>query len=100
MTYAYKEKVLYFEIPKPSDFTNPFIFYYPGCSKNLKEEMALFCPICFKNLKSSFAFPDSSQHIFCSNCLSNWKKYNSTCPMCRKSFSLLNIFKYNRKIIL
>ena len=92
MSCSFNDKVLYFEIPKPPDFANPFIFYYPGCPKNLKEELTLIFPICFKIRKSSFAFPDSCQHIFCSKCLSNWKRYNTTCPMCRKSFKLIKYF--------
>ena len=80
------EILLTFEIPKPSDFKNPFLFYFPGCSKNLIENMNPICPICYRIIIETIVFPDSCSHAFCMDCLSKWKNINSSCPICRKPF--------------
>ena len=81
-----KNLVLKFEIEKAPDFKNPFLYYYPGCCKNLIEKMNHICPICYKVLNDDLVFPDSCSHYFCFVCLSKWNTYNSTCPLCRKPF--------------
>ena len=81
-----KKMLLKFKIQKAPDFKNPFLYYYPGCGKNLIEKINSVCPICYKVLYDDIVFPDSCAHSFCFACLSKWNKYNSTCPLCRKSF--------------
>ena len=45
------------------------------------------CPICYtsfenhSNIRLSIFFP--CFHIFCKNCIDQWKDYDKSCPMCR-----------------
>ena len=43
-----KKMFLKFKIQKAPDFKNPFLYYYPGCGKNLLEKINSVCPICYK----------------------------------------------------
>lgn len=89
MNFKNKEVFLNIKFQKSDTFKNPFIYYYPGCSKELIDNINDICPICYKIIKKSKVFPDSCQHAFCLHCLSTWKESNSTCPICRKYFRLI-----------
>ena len=87
MNKVNKNLILKFEIEKAPDFKNPFLYYYPGCYKNLIKKNNYICPICYKNLKDNFVVPDSRTHYFFFSYLTKWNKFSSICSMCRKLFN-------------
>ena len=67
--------------------TNPFSFYYPGCSQNLLRKQKCICPICFEILNDHIAYLNICYHSFCSTCIEIWKTKSNKCPLCRRKFS-------------
>ncbi|XP_028968025.1 PHD and RING finger domain-containing protein 1-like [Galendromus occidentalis] len=51
------------------------------------------CPICLGKLYETTlqGRPESCDHTFCIECITAWSKNNSTCPLCRNSFSKIKI---------
>mgnify|MGYP003787179755 CR=1 FL=1 len=41
------------------------------------------CPICLNDYKNKKQLNRCS-HTFCKNCITEWKKVNIRCPLCRK----------------
>ena len=58
------ELFLDIKFQKPDDFKNPFIYYYPGCSRELPDKIKTICLICYKIIKESKVFPASCEHAF------------------------------------
>lgn len=76
---------------KSKGFSNPFEFYYPGCSKCVFDEKQNICSICLFPLSSKKARPKCCNHIFCYNCIVLWSRKKKVCPICRKKYLKLII---------
>jgi hypothetical protein len=74
----------------------------------IKYSEDLQCSICLKNLDNSNQLELECSHFFHISCISDWKKRNNTCPICRKMIAVkknpikmkLNNIIQNDKIIL
>ena len=56
----------------------------------IKYSEDLQCSICLKNLDKSNQLELECSHIFHISCISDWKKRNNTCPICRKMIAVKN----------
>jgi SUMO ligase MMS21 Smc5/6 complex component len=61
-------------------------------SKILKEE----CSICLEELNTSNFLLTSCNHFFHIDCINNWKKKSTTCPLCRENNYKITC-KYNNE---
>lgn len=53
------------------------------------------CPICLARFKGQeIGLPDSCEHSFCYECILEWSKNVTTCPIDRKQFQLILIKKH------
>jgi hypothetical protein len=41
------------------------------------------CAICLNELKVGGQYKTICNHIFCNECITQWKKINISCPLCR-----------------
>lgn len=92
MDFHNKELFFTFKLQHSESLSNPFIYYYPGCSKTLFSKTKEICSICYNDISYTKVSPDSCTHFFCKNCLSNWKKYRPTCPLCRSRFNQIKFY--------
>ncbi|XP_055620591.1 PHD and RING finger domain-containing protein 1-like [Toxorhynchites rutilus septentrionalis] len=52
------------------------------------------CPICLLSLNDQeIGVPEVCEHIFCAPCIEEWSKNVTTCPIDRKNFDVINIYK-------
>ncbi|XP_021706346.1 PHD and RING finger domain-containing protein 1 [Aedes aegypti] len=52
------------------------------------------CPICLLSLTDKeIGVPEVCDHIFCARCIEEWSKNVTTCPIDRKNFDVINIYK-------
>lgn len=50
------------------------------------------CPICLLAFKKQeIANPETCDHCFCLECLIEWSNNVNTCPVDRKTFTLINV---------
>lgn len=49
-----------------------------------------FCIICRESIKSPVGIPDGCSHKFCFECLMNWAKYSTHCPVDRQAFNIIH----------
>ncbi|XP_023725948.1 uncharacterized protein LOC111874572 [Cryptotermes secundus] len=62
------------------------------CRKDKESENCPACPICLQQFTTQeVGTPDTCDHIFCADCIKNWGKYASTCPVDRQPFSVINV---------
>ncbi|XP_050423846.1 E3 ubiquitin-protein ligase Topors [Adelges cooleyi] len=47
------------------------------------------CSICLEELTNR-CYSDSCWHMFCFECLKRWSSIESSCPLCKKSFKIIN----------
>lgn len=50
-------------------------------NKQLIERLEGDCPVCFDKICTPVLLP--CEHVFCKNCVIEWIKINSSCPLCR-----------------
>lgn len=63
-------------------------------SSSSDDENSEKCPICLLKLsKQEVATPESCAHTFCFECLQEWSKNVSTCPIDRKEFTVMLVRK-------
>lgn len=59
------------------------------CFQQIMENTKFFddgeCPICYFP-QADKSYPPC-KHVFCYQCLMNWSKFRTTCPLCTKEFS-------------
>ena len=55
----------------------------------------MMCPICFKTSCKNKKL--NCYHEFCFDCIHKWYQKSDKCPICRKSFNLLNRHNYNTR---
>lgn len=63
-----------------------------SCNKVLcaKRRRDLQCIICFETSNETyFSYLNTCKHQFCTECISNWAKSSSQCPICKKNYSKL-----------
>ena len=82
-----KRITIFKQVNKQPFSTNPFSYYFPGCSKALFRKEIFICPIYLLPINSIKARPKSCEHLYCHKCLILWNKQKNTCPLCRKKFS-------------
>lgn len=66
--------------------------YAPQIKKiESQKDMNIECGICFEKVKRrlvpkyrKFGILENCSHIFCMNCLTEWRKHSNRCPMCRE----------------
>ncbi|XP_055531478.1 PHD and RING finger domain-containing protein 1 [Wyeomyia smithii] len=52
------------------------------------------CPICLLSLNDQeIGVPEVCEHVYCAPCIEEWSKNVTTCPIDRKSFDVINIYK-------
>ncbi|XP_053684264.1 PHD and RING finger domain-containing protein 1 [Sabethes cyaneus] len=52
------------------------------------------CPICLLSLNDQeIGVPEVCEHIYCAPCIEEWSKNVTTCPIDRKNFDVINIYK-------
>lgn len=60
-----------------------FEYYHFMANKSMfKEKMADKCPICFDKIKEPVVHVECNS-VFCSSCITQWRKQSKSCPMCR-----------------
>ncbi|XP_055593418.1 serine/arginine repetitive matrix protein 2-like [Uranotaenia lowii] len=66
--------------------------YASDCSSSSNDSEK--CPICLLSLHDQeIGVPEVCEHIFCAPCIEEWSKNVTTCPIDRKNFDVINIFK-------
>ena len=61
------------------------------------------CVICLMDFEKDemvTALPCDFRHYFHTECILNWSKKNTSCPLCKKSFSMAAITEFNNKLTL
>lgn len=54
----------------------------------------MMCSICLVELlQQATCTPNSCDHQFCLECLKEWSKQQTNCPLCRKMFTRIKILK-------
>ena len=51
------------------------------------------CIICLDIIHKDNRYETDCYHYFHNNCINEWKKINDKCPLCRKQFKKIKIFK-------
>lgn len=54
------------------------------------------CSICFDKIKVSKKI--NCSHIFCYDCINKWHKNSDKCPICRQTFTIDYIHKYDTRL--
>ena len=50
------------------------------------------CAICFEEKEiKDFTVLNACNHVYCSECITEWAKKENTCPQCKERFTLLDI---------
>jgi hypothetical protein len=57
-----------------------------------------FCPICYDENITYKATVVPCGHIFCIGCLEAWTNQTNRCPLCKRKYPQINVFKDNQLI--
>ncbi|RXG55899.1 hypothetical protein Avbf_08748 [Armadillidium vulgare] len=62
--------------------------------KEEEEEEEDCCPICLENLNEKIGSPEKcSNHFFCLECICQWSKERTTCPLDREPFTRIQLYE-------
>ena len=56
-----------------------------------KNDRIYECPICL-TFRRNLCYSKTCKHIFCINCIHEWKKYSQKCPLCRRKIRKICLF--------
>ncbi|XP_077291234.1 uncharacterized protein LOC143914771 [Arctopsyche grandis] len=75
---------------KLTSVSNPSSISKNDCHSDSSEGESDKCPVCLLKFSSQqIGTPDACDHIFCSDCLTEWSNHVNTCPVDRKEFAFV-----------
>lgn len=75
---------------KLTSISNPSSISKNDCHSDSSEGESDKCPVCLLKFSSQqIGTPDACDHIFCSDCLTEWSNHVNTCPVDRKEFAFV-----------